>query len=193
MGTLPKGPFELRLAATLFLALLGIADLFGAWQVQNFSAFTPRGVAKTVAPTQTEQLAPLSPNDGERPVSLDEIDEERHRIPRELLVQDTHVHLPVYALTAAALSLVVLGLELGSRLRSILIAAAFAAPVLDFAGLWGAHLAPRAGVWFAALAIAGGLLMGLVYAVVFVSTLVQCWLSRPRQQSGTSQEKRHAS
>ena len=35
MGRLPQSPFEVRLAVTLFLGLLGIADFFGAWQVQQ--------------------------------------------------------------------------------------------------------------------------------------------------------------
>ena len=51
MGKLPESPFEARLAATLFLLLLGVADLFGAWQVRNFAAFTPDGVARAVAPS----------------------------------------------------------------------------------------------------------------------------------------------
>ncbi len=50
MGKLPQSPVEVRLAVTLFLGLLGIADFFGGWQVKNFAAFTPRGVAATVAP-----------------------------------------------------------------------------------------------------------------------------------------------
>ncbi len=48
MGKLPDGPFEVRLAAILFLLLLGVADLFGAWQVKNFASFTPKGIAATV-------------------------------------------------------------------------------------------------------------------------------------------------
>jgi len=179
MGKLPQGAFELRLAATLFLLLLGVANLFGAWQVTNFASFSPRGVAASVAPARGDD-APLPGRDvqGEHRVSLAELDEEIHHVPRELLVQDTHVHVPVYALTAAALSLVVLGLDLGSRLRSTLVALAFAAPALDFAGLWGAHLFPGLGVAFATLAVGGGALMGLVYTVVLALTLFQCWLQR---------------
>lgn len=178
MGKLPHGPFELRLTATLFLLLLGVADLFGAWQVGNFASFSPRGVAASVATAGGGTPESAHGAAGEHPVSLDELDEESHHIPRELLVQDTHVHVPVYALTAAALALVLLGLDLSSSLRSTLIVAAFAAPALDFAGLWGAHLVPGWGVVFASLAIVGGLLMGLVYLVVLAFTLFQCWLAR---------------
>lgn len=178
MGKLPEGPFELRLAATLFLLLLGVADLFGAWQVGNFASFSPSGVAASVAPEGGGTPGTVPSATGERPVTIDELDQETHHVPRELLVQDTHVHVPVYALTAAALALVVLGLDLTSRLRSTLIAAAFAAPALDFAGLWGAHLFPGLGVASATIAVLGGALMGLVYLIVLVATLFQCWISR---------------
>jgi hypothetical protein len=117
----------------------------------------------------------------ERPVDLAALDHPRHVISRDLLVQDTHVHVPVYAMTAFALSCVVCGLRLASRTRSALVLLAFAAPFCDFAGLWGAHLAPGAGIFFGALAVAGGSCMGLVYVCVLAVTLVQCWLRRPPQ------------
>jgi len=120
MGKLPESPIEARLAATLFLLLLGMADLFGAWQVKNFSAFTPAGVAATVSagtPMQMETHAGHQTMISERPVTPEEINAPRHRIDRELLVQDSHIHIPAYALTAAALSAIVLALRLSSRVR----------------------------------------------------------------------------
>jgi hypothetical protein len=57
-----------------------------------------------------------------------------------------------------------------------LVLAAFAAPFLDFAGLWGAHLAPGLGTFFGALAVGGGFAMGICFAVVFVVTIAQLWL-----------------
>jgi len=181
MGTLPQSPFELRLAATLFLLLLGVADLFGAWEVKNFAAFTPAATAATVAPEAPHAMA-MCAGCGtmamERPVDAASLDRPRHQINRELLVQDTHVHVPVYALTAAALSLLACGLRLGSRVRAGMVLAAFAAPFLDLAGLWGAHLLPRAGLAFGAVTVAGGFAMGLVYLVVLAVTLAQCWWRR---------------
>lgn len=197
MGGLRQAPFEVRLAATLFLLLLGIADVFGAWEVKNFAAFTPRAVAATVAaereaparPTmpQTQTMSMGGPDHAgmthstaeEHAVDLATLDRPRHTINRDLLVQDTHVHIPAYALTAAALSLVVFGLRLSSRARSAVVILAFAAPFADFAGLWGAQLCPAAAVPFAALAVAGGFTMGLTYLFVLALTLAQCWLSRP--------------
>jgi hypothetical protein len=187
MGKLPHAPFEVRLAATLFLLLLGVADLFGAWEVKNFADFSPRGVAATVR-VAPEESAPMAmpghamPRATEREVDLAALDQPRHTIGRDLLVQDTHIHVPVYALTAAALALVVFGLALPSRMRSAVVALAFAAPFADFAGLWGAQLWPRHGLLFGGLAVAGGFSMGLAYLIVFVVTLVQCWLPRYRKE-----------
>jgi hypothetical protein len=181
MGRLPQSPFEVRLAVTLFLVLLGIADLFGGWQVRNFASFTPGGAAATVAPEQHHEMAMECcsvTTMEEKPVEPASLDRPTHRITRELLVQDTHVHVPVYAMTAAFLALVLFGLRLSSRARTALVLCAFAAPFLDFAGLWGAHLAPGLGKVFGALAIAGGFAMGICYLIVFLVAMVQMWSRR---------------
>ena len=192
MGRLPHSALEVRLAAMLFLLLLGVADLFGAWEVANFSAFTPAGVAATVVPPGRHSLAAGGSMSGmesmsapstahEEPVDLAGLNRPKHTISRDLLVQDTHVHIPSYALTAAALSLVTFGLALSSRARVAIVLLAFAAPFADFAGLWGAHLMPLAGAFFGGLAVAGGFAMGLTYLVVFLTTLFQCWLRKPAE------------
>ena len=202
MGKIPSGPFEVRLAATLFLLLLGLADLFGAWEVKNFSAFTPSGVAGSLAPGGLESSGmakhdmPMSGHEGhdmaamgheghdmsamsgEKPISLETLDKPRHHIDRDLLVQDSHVHIPAYAMTAAFLVLIVFGLRLSSRTRALLVLLAFAAPFLDFLGLWTAHLSRSAGFAGGLLAVGGGFLMGFVYLIVLVSTLWQCWFRR---------------
>jgi hypothetical protein len=197
MGRLPHSALEVRLAATLFLLLLGVADLFGAWEVANFSAFTPAGVAATVVPPGQHSLAAGGSMDGmgsmsapstarEEPVDLAALNRPKHTISRDLLVQDTHVHIPSYALTAAALSLIAFGLALTSRARVAIVLLAFAAPFADFAGLWGAHLRPSAGAFFGGLAVAGGFAMGLAYLAVCLTTLFQCWLRKP------AEDNRHA-
>ncbi|HEY7113320.1 MAG TPA: hypothetical protein VIA45_10355 [Thermoanaerobaculia bacterium] len=181
MGKLPESPFEARLGATLFLLLLGVADLFGAWQVRNFAAFTPRGVATAVARTGHHEMAMACctvSTVAETPVTPESLDRTEHHIDRELLVQDTHVHVPVYAMAAGLLALIVLGLRLSSRARSAIIALLFAAPALDFAGLWGAHLLPDAGAAFGAAAIAGGFLMGAGYLTVLAVAVVQLWIRK---------------
>jgi hypothetical protein len=179
MGRLPQSPPEMRLAATLFLLLLGVANLFGAWQVKNFAAFMPSGVAAAVAPEGHHELAMdccSTTTVGEKPVDPATLDRPSHRITRDLLVQDTHVHVPVYAMTAAFLSLLLFGLRLSSRTRVGLVLLAFAAPFADFAGLWGAHLIPSAGNIFGAVAVFGGAAMGLCYLTILVIALIQLWL-----------------
>jgi hypothetical protein len=208
MGKLPGGPVELRLAATLFLLLLGLANLFGAWEVRNFASFTPAGVAGAVASSgKAGQDMTSSGHDShamtdsgheghdmpatghaghdmsagapeEKPITLETLDKPHHHIDRDLLVQDSHVHIPAYAMTAAFLALIVFGLRLSSRARVALILLAFAAPFLDFVGLWGAHLSSGSGLAWGAVAVAGGALMGLVYVVVLFLTLSQCWFQR---------------
>lgn len=184
MGRLQHAPFEVRLAATLFLLLLGVADFFGGWEVKNFADFSPRGVAATVREEEGGRTMAMcehcSSMAAEHEVDLASLDKPRHTIGRELLIQDTHIHVPAYALTALALSLIVFGLALPSRGRSAVVLLAFAAPFADFVGLWGAQLWPRRGVLFGGMTVAGGFSMGLAYLAVLLLTLAQCWLPRYR-------------
>ncbi len=185
MGMLRESALEIRLGVTLFLLLLGIADFFGACQVRNFAAFTPKGVAATVAPeTHTAMTMACCSTSAaeEKAVDLSMLDHPRHQINRELLIQDTHVHVPVYAITALLLAAVVCALALSTPTRIALIVGAFAAPFLDFAGLWGGNFFPARGVFFGAVALAGGFAMGAVYLVVLVLALVQSWLHRPSKE-----------
>jgi hypothetical protein len=179
MGRLRSSPIEVRIAATLFLLLLGIANVFGAWQVRNFASFTPAGTAATVAPEAHHDMTMACCRTNaaeEHPIDIAALDMPHHQVSRELLVQDTHVHVPVYAITAALLSLLVFGLDLSTAARTLLVVLAFLAPFADFAGLWGAHLAPSHGEAFGSVAVGGGYLMGFVYLVVLTLTLVQSWL-----------------
>ena len=126
-------------------------------------------------PTVGHQSHGIPESSVEKPISLESLDKPRHHIDRQLLVQDTHVHVPAYAMTAAFLAMIIFSLRLTSRTRAILILMAFAAPFADFLGLWGVHLWRGAGYAWAYLAIGGGFLMGVVYVAVLVSTLLQCW------------------
>ncbi|HYT31988.1 MAG TPA: hypothetical protein VEO37_05300 [Thermoanaerobaculia bacterium] len=182
MGRLPDALLEVRLAATLFLLLLGLANLFGAWQVRNFASFTPRGVATAVAQEGRDHAAHDSHGKmGEMPIDLADLDQPRHHIDRQLLVQDFHVHIPVYAITAVLLSGILFGLRLSSRGRVALVLLLFAAPFLDFAGLWGAHLG-EAPLFWGSVAVAGGFAMGAAYLIVLAMTLSQCWFRRREKQ-----------
>lgn len=185
MGRLPEGPLEVRLAVTLFLLLIGLSNVFGALQVKNFASFRPRELAKIVSPTSSFESNGEGISESELPADLEALDEPPRHIERELLIQDSHVHLPAYALTAALLSLIVFGLRLSSSIRVILVFCAFAAPIIDFSGIWGAHLFPRFGVLFATVAIVGGFLMGAAYTVVLIVALWQCWGVERRRGGGS--------
>jgi hypothetical protein len=100
---------------------------------------------------------------------------EIHFVDTKLLVQDTHVHVPMYGVIAGLLSLVVLGLGVSRRWGYALITLLFAAPWLDFSGMWlTKFVAPQ----FALLTAAGGWTMGLGYTVVTLLALRRMWLPR---------------
>jgi hypothetical protein len=112
----------------------------------------------------------------ERPVSMTDMGEEMHHVDRDLLVQDTHVHMPMYAVIAACLSVLTLGLPLSRWQGLAIIALLFAAPWLDFAGMWLTKLAsPR----FAIVTLAGGWAMALGYAIVAALATYQMWWRKP--------------
>jgi len=166
---------RVRWLVTLLLATLGTSYLFGAWMVGLYAGFSPRKVAETYGPSgemMPMQMPPDTTVVTERPVSMAEMSEEQHHVDRDLLVQDTHVHMPMYAVIAAALSVIVLGLNISRSSGLALIALLFAAPWLDFAGMWLTKLAsPR----FAIVTLAGGWAMALGYTIVAVVATYQMW------------------
>jgi hypothetical protein len=113
----------------------------------------------------------------EHPMQMSEFDAadttETHFVDIKLLVQDTHVHIPMYGVIAGMLSLVVLGLGVSRRAGFTLITLLFAAPWLDFAGMW---LTKFASPGFAVLTVAGGWAMGLGYTAATVLALRRMWL-----------------
>jgi hypothetical protein len=170
---------RVRWLVTLLLATLGTSYLFGAWMVGLYAGFTPAKVAETYGANgeapMTMQMPPETTVVAEHAVSMTELGEEQHHVDKDLLVQDTHVHMPMYAVIAAALSVIVLGLSISRALGLALIALLFAAPWLDFAGMW---LTKIASPHFALLTLAGGWAMGLGYTIVAALALWQMWLGR---------------
>ena len=171
---------RVRWLVTLLLATLGTSYLFGAWMVALYAGFSPRKVAETYGPageaTMVMQMPPASTMVTERPVTIAEMAEETHHVDRELLVQDTHVHMPMYALIAACLSVIALGLALPRWAGLSVIGLLFAAPWLDFAGMWLTKLAsPR----FAIVTLAGGWAMALGYFIVAALATYQMWWRKP--------------
>jgi hypothetical protein len=81
----------------------------------------------------------------------------------------------MYAVIAACLSVIALGLPLSRWKGLAIIALLFAAPWLDFAGMWLTKLAsPR----FAIVTLAGGWAMALGYTIVAAFALWQMWSPR---------------
>lgn len=98
--------------------------------------------------------------------------EEQHQVDRALLIQDTHVHVPMYGLIAAILSVVALGLAIPRWMGFALITLLFAAPWLDFLGMW---LTKLVSPHFAVVTLAGGWAMGLGYTIVAALAFWQMW------------------
>jgi hypothetical protein len=176
--------YELRRAdprvkwlVTCLLATFGLSYLFGAWMVALYAGFTPSHVAETYAGAEmTMHMPPDSTVVVEHPMNMSQFAEgDRHVVDLDLLVQDTHVHVPMYGVIAAALSLVVLGLVVPASWQFGLITLLFAAPWLDFAGMW---LTKFASSGFAVLTVVGGWAMGLGYLAVTAIAIRQMWFDR---------------
>src|SRR5260370_2394151 len=113
------------------------------------------------------QMPPETTLVTERPVSMAQMGEEQHHVDMNLLVQDTHVHMPMYAVIAAVLSVIVLGIAVSRDVGLAIIALLFAAPWLDFAGMW---LTKLVSPGFAILTLAGAWAIALGYTIAPLPT-----------------------
>ena len=165
---------RLKWLVTCLLGTFGLAYLFGGWMVGLFAGFTPHAVATTYAsPEMRMAMPPGKTVVVEHPMTMEDFGaQDHHIVDRNLLVQDTHVHVPMYGVIAAALALVVLGLDLPAAWGYGLITLLFAAPWLDFAGMW---LTKLSSPHFAVLTVVGGWAMGAGYTVVTAIALWQMW------------------
>src|SRR6266571_3370787 len=158
---LRRADASIKWLVTCLLATFGLSYLFGAVMVSLYAGFTPQRVAATYAgPAMSMPMPP-----------------ETHAVDTNLLIQDTHVHVPMYGVIAAALSLVVVGLSLERAWALGLITLLFAAPWLDFAGLW---LTRFVSPQFAIVTLIGGWAMAAGYAFVAELAVKQMWFSPER-------------
>ena len=180
---LRRSDLRVRWLVTLLLVTLGVSYLFGAWMVALYAGFSTRSVAATYGPSgggepaMTMRMPPDSTVVTEHPITMADMAaaDEPHHVDRDLLVQDTHVHMPMYALIATCLSVITLGLAISRGFGVALIGLLFSAPWLDFAGMWLTKLAsPR----FAILTLAGGWAMALGYTIVATLAFWQMWSSK---------------
>lgn len=174
MFDLRRADVRVKWLVTCLLATFGIAYGFGAWMVGLYAGFTPKSVAATYGGAEMPMhMPPDSTVVLQHPVTLGELArEDHHTVDRDLLVQDTHVHVPMYGIIAAALSVVVLGLSLSRGPALGLVTLLFAAPWLDFVGMW---LTKLVSPGFALMTLAGGWAMGAGYTVVTAIALWQMW------------------
>jgi hypothetical protein len=173
---------SVKLGAVLFLLVLGYAYVFAFFMVRHWSGLTPEGVAATYvpAPTIEESSLPDQSRATTQPLDLNEMQPERHQVDTQLLIQDSHIHIMIYAMVAALETLIILGLEWRPGLRDTMIVAAFGFGALDFAGQW----LMKAGIGgFAWLTIASGWGMALVYLIILFATLSRTLPFRHRSTS----------
>jgi hypothetical protein len=161
---------SVRLAAVLFMLVLGYAYVFAFFMVKDWAGLTPARVSATYAPMRPVDASslPEASSSSTQPLDLGGMTEETHRVDARLLVQDSHIHIMIYAIVGALQTLLILGLGWGAAWRNVVITAAFGAGALDFSGQW----LVKAGLpGFSWLTIASGWLMAAVYVVVLTGTL----------------------
>ena len=161
---------SVKLAAVLFLLVLGYAYVFAFFMVRHWSGLTPADVAATYVPPPgiEESALPQQSRATTQALDLSAMPTERHTVDTQLLIQDSHIHIMMYAIIAALETLIILGLEWRPAPRDLMIVTAFGFGALDFAGQW----LMKAGIGgFAWLTIASGWGMSAVYLILFIATI----------------------
>ena len=167
---LRDAPRSARLAALLFLLVLGYSYVFAFLMVKTWAGLSPSAVNATYAPAAAMDTMAMGEQSTStmQPLDLSRVPEMKHTVDTALLIQDSHIHIMIYAIVAALLSLIMLGLDWPGWFRDGMIVAAFAVGALDFGGQW----LMKAGLpGFAWLTIVSGWGMALVYLVVLIETI----------------------
>jgi hypothetical protein len=167
---LRDAPRPAKLAAVLFLLVLGYSYLFAFLMVKTWSGLTPSQVSATYVPgpPMNMEAMPEHSTSTEKPLELGSVPEMKHTVDTNLLIQDSHIHIMIYAIVAAIQSMIILGLGWPGWFRDSMIVLAFGFGALDFAGQW----LMKAGLpGFAWLTILSGWGMALVYLFVLGGTL----------------------
>lgn len=161
---------SVKLAAVLFLLVLGYSYVFAFLMVKTWSGLTPSKVQATYVPGPKMDMAamPEHSRGSEQALDLGTVPEMKHTVDTNLLIEDSHIHIMIYAIVAALQSLIILGLGWPAWFRDSLIVAAFGFGSLDFAGQW---LMKANLPGFAWLTLASGWGMALVYLIVLGGTL----------------------
>ena len=161
---------SVKLGAILFLLVLGYAYVFAFLMVKTWSGLTPSRVQATYvpAPGMDEMQMPAASRSITQPLDLGKVPEMQHTVDTDLLIQDSHIHIMIYGIVAALLTLIILGLEWPAWWRDTVIVTAFATGALDFAGQWLMKFGVGGFAW---LTILSGWGMSLVYLIVLYSAV----------------------
>ena len=161
---------SVKLGALLFLLVLGYAYVFAFLMVKTWSGLTPPGSQATYVPKpgMDEMQMTTESHATTQPLDLGKVPEMQHTVDTNLLVQDSHIHIMIYAIVAGLLTLIILGLDWPAWWRDTVIVTAFAAGALDFAGQWLMKFGLGGFAW---LTILSGWGMSLVYLIVLYSTV----------------------
>lgn len=177
--SLRRANFSVRLGAVLFLLLLGYSYVFAFLMVRHWAGLTPSTVGSVYVPRPAleESTMEMQSQSATQPLDFSTLAHAQHQVDTDLLIQDSHIHLMIYAIVAALQTLIILGLEWKPGWRNTVITAAFVSGGLDFAGQW----LMKAGIGgFAWLTIASGWTMAAVYLIVLTGTLLAL---RPRRRA----------
>jgi len=172
---LRTAPAPLKLLTSLVLVGIGISYFFGLLMVVLWVGLTPDKVVQTYAQQKTPAAVRDQTTVTEAPIDLDEEMAPPHVIDRELLIQDTHVHLPIYTLIAAVLSLIAATLNMRVHFKMWLIFSLFLGGWLDFLGMWGVKYVSSA---FAGMTLTGGWVMFCSWLIVIVLGMKQMWFEK---------------
>ena len=167
---LRDAPRSAKLAALLFLLVLGYSYVFAFLMVKTWAGLSPASVNATYAPAAPMDTMAMGEQSTStmQPLDLSRVPEMKHTVDTALLIQDSHIHIMIYAIVAALLSIIMLGLDWPGWFRELMIVVAFGVGALDFAGQW----LMKAGLpGFAWLTIVSGWGMALVYLIVLVETI----------------------
>lgn len=161
---------SVKLGALLFLLVLGYAYVFAFLMVKTWSGLTPARVAATYvpAPGVDETHLPAQSRATTQTLDLGQMPEMQHTVDTNQLIQDSHIHIMIYAIVAALLTLIILGLDWPAWWRDVVIIAAFGFGALDFTGQWLMKFGLGSFAW---LTIASGWGMSIVYLIVLYSTV----------------------
>src|SRR2546426_5105833 len=97
---LRRADVRIKWLVTGLLATLGLSYVFGAVMVALYAGVTPQSVAATYAgPGMSMAMPPETTMGVQRPMSIaDFARPQGHTVDTNLLIQDTHLHLPMYGL-----------------------------------------------------------------------------------------------